>query len=146
MQKMISLVCAIALGALVGCPPPGTGGGGKPPPTGPGSLTMRAEWPNNCSTCTKVTFPNHCWTGTWASGTSTSGGDTSIALTCQVRAEINGNPNPISVSTTALKLKPGNWTVQLSIEGVPSASCPATVPEASFGTVWVDSAGCHKFP
>jgi len=146
MQMLNRWLCAVALSALAGCPPGGTTGGGGRPPTGPGSLTMRAEWPNNCSTCSKVTFPNHCWTGTWSSGTTTSGGATSFAAKCQARAEINGSPNPISVSTTALGLKPGSWTVQLSIEGVATANCPATVPEASFGTVWVDTAGCHKFP
>jgi hypothetical protein len=145
MRTMNGLFCAVAVTALVGCPPPGTGPG-TGTPHGPGSLTMRADWPNNCSTCSTVTFPNHCWTGAWASGTSTSGGSTSIARMCQTRAEIIGSPNPISVSTTALGLKPGSWTVQLAVEGVPTANCPATVPEASFGTVWVDTAGCHKFP
>lgn len=141
MWKVNGWLCAVV--ALAGCPPMGTGG---PARTGPGNLTMRADWPNACTTCSKVTFPNHCWSGTWTSGTTTSGGTTSFAARCQQRDEINGNPNPISVATSVVTLKPGRWTVQLSVEGVATASCTGTVPEAASGFVWVDPSGCHAIP
>lgn len=123
---------------LASCGPVGP----KPPdPTGPGTLSMRAEFNYGpCNTCTHHTTPAHCWTGRWISGTSAAAGQPSFGNKCQPAEDVLGYPldGVVKVTTTVMDLKPGRWEITLGAPTKGTIVCPVDIPEGRMKSMWVD--------
>jgi hypothetical protein len=130
------VVPAAVAALLAGCYPTNTK---ITPATGPGSLTLRVDWANNCTTCTSVTIPRHCWSGTLSSASGAPDGDTSFTPKCMDSTVANGNPVPIQAVTSVMKLQAGQWSVHVDTLDGRSVTCPATVTPAGTGLTWVET-------